>query len=31
MRERVERIGGTLSVTSEPGGGTTVTVTAPHG
>ncbi len=31
MRERVERISGTLSVTSEPGGGTNVTVTAPHG
>jgi signal transduction histidine kinase len=29
MRERVERIGGTLSVTSAPDGGTRVTVTAP--
>ena len=29
MRQRVERIGGSLSVASQPGGGTTVTVTAP--
>ena len=29
MRERVERIGGTLDVESTPGGGTKVTVTAP--
>jgi len=31
MRERVDRIGGTLSVQSDPGSGTKVTVTAPAG
>jgi len=31
MKERVARIRGTLSVASVPGGGTTVTVTAPGG
>jgi signal transduction histidine kinase len=31
MRERVERIGGTLDVRSSPGGGTTVTVRLPLG
>ena len=31
MKERVARIHGKLSVVSAPGGGTTVTVTAPGG
>jgi signal transduction histidine kinase len=29
MRERVEQIGGTLSITPRPGGGTRVEITAP--
>jgi signal transduction histidine kinase len=31
MRERVERIGGTLDIHSAPGRGTTVTVRLPLG